>query len=184
MVAAENKLKARICELEEELAAASDRIDELTEASSATASPEEERGKPVKSELIAKFIRMTGDPSEHEARQAAGRLISALMANEADRHALADLWDKHCEQAARQRPAKPKPINWPEVEAAVVSYAEGKTTVTVNKTLRAIKDAIKDDITVLGEVGARYIHSTLTRLGFTRSASGLTYSRPAPSPAP
>jgi hypothetical protein len=190
-------LKARIAELEAELAGERARHSEAEAATKATratvkavrvaatppaapkpaASLGEERGKPVKSELISKFIRMTGDDSGNEAQQAAQKLISALRANKDDRHTLADLWDKHCEQEARKRPAKPKPINWPEVEAAIIRLADGKATLTMNAVLKAIRAAGSAADAREQETLHRYIFGVMKRLGFTASPSLMSFRR-------
>jgi hypothetical protein len=163
--------KARIAELERERA-------ERTAVPQAK-SPDEARGRPVKRELIGKFIRMIGDPSENEARLAGERLVGALAASKDTRHALADLWDQHCE-AERKRPTMPQPIDWPKIEATLVAYADGKTKLGMNAVLKAVK-AAEPAADRQDREGNQVIHHhiilVLQRLGFTLSASGLTFHR-------
>jgi hypothetical protein len=129
---------------------------------------------------ISKFIRHLGNANEAEATAAARKLVSGLAASESDRHALAELWENHCKEQARQRPPKPKPIDSPDVERAIKTYAEGKTKVNFNKLAKAVRDqvpALKDQH---GEHTYHFIVRCLRRLGFVKRGEW-TYERTAPT---
>jgi hypothetical protein len=131
---------------------------------------------------ISKFIRHLGNANEAEAAAAARKLVSRLAASESDRHALAELWEKHCNEQARQRPPKPKPVDWPEVGRAIKTYAEGKTKVNLNSLAKAIYakvPALNDNLEELrGDQIYGFIVGCLRRLGFVKRGEW-TYERAA-----
>jgi hypothetical protein len=131
---------------------------------------------------ISKFIRHLGNANEAEATAAARKLVSVLAASASDRHDLADVWEKHCEEQARQRPPKPKPVDWPEVEIAIKTYTEGKTKVNIN----AVNKAVYAHMPKAQHEGLRtveavtFLRGCLRRLGFRRRGE-FTHERTAPT---
>jgi hypothetical protein len=84
---------------------------------------------------IGKLIRKLGDDNDNTVVQTARALVSELQAHGADLHVLAVLWSAEESRRAGPRPTRPPPIDWPAVEAAIARYANGKTTLTMNKVL-------------------------------------------------
>jgi hypothetical protein len=184
-------LRARIAELEREKAQreardrefvgalASDRGKHRPSESLSTRATTQDSGSNTQ---ISKFIRHLGNANEAEAAAAARKLVSRLAASESDRHALAELWEKHCKEQARQRPPKPKPVDWPEVENAIKTYAEGKTKVNLNRLAKAIYakvPALNDNLEELrGDQIYGFFIGRLRRLGFVKRGEW-TYERTA-----
>jgi hypothetical protein len=171
------QLKARIAELETALAQEREKRrppGPVRIASPATHAATQSSGPNAQ---IAKFIRHLGNANQTEAAMAAQGLVTRLTANESDRHALADLWEKHCKEQAVQRP-KRKPVDWSAVERAINAYAEGKTRVTINKLVKAVR-AQEPSLEDHGDSANTYqfFKRRLGRLGFTASSSGLTFER-------
>jgi hypothetical protein len=192
------QLKARIAELESERAQRDARIRELEPALARAREKHKHSESVLDASLatqathgsgpnaqISKFIRHLGNANQAEATTAAQKLVSGLTASESDRHALAELWEKHCEEHARQHPPKPKPIDWSEVERAIKTFAEGKTKVTINKVFTAVHAQVPEFEQWHGWGDSprkgRFIRDCLSRLGFAASRSGLTFERAAPA---
>ena len=122
-----------------------------------------------------KLLRMLDSSNDNEILKAARTLAASY-----DLRALGTaLDDAHTKQ--QKKPPPPPPIDWPKVEATIKAYAEGKTKVIVNQLWKAIHRAMPE----LAKPGAddtgvhECIIGTLSRLGFARSQSGGTFSRPA-----
>jgi hypothetical protein len=167
--------KARIAELEREKAQrdAEPVLDASPAARTATGNGPNTQ--------IDKFIRHLGNANQTEAAMAARKLVGILTASESDRHALADLWEKHRKEQARQRPPKPVPADWPGVERAIKTYTEGKTKVTINKTMHYAYTQVPNLEGQDGIATLRFVLGCLGRLGFKSiSRSGETYGRATP----
>jgi hypothetical protein len=124
-----------------------------------------------------KLIRRLGGASAPSEILAAAR----ALAKSTDLHELAEVWEKHWQKKNKHKPPKPKPIDWPQVEAAIRRYADGKTNLKINDLLRSVfakipglREASHAEPSFLG-----YIRGCLHHLGFTASRSGLTYDRDA-----
>jgi hypothetical protein len=124
---------------------------------------------------ISKFIRHLGNANQVEAEVAARKLVSGLAASESDRHTLAELWEKHCEKQARQRPPRPEPVDWPEVKRAVKRYAEFKTKVNINNVHKAIRTQMP--ALTGGTNTFNYLIRCLEELGFVVKRGQWTYER-------
>jgi hypothetical protein len=165
--------KARIRELEAELA----------RLRAAKPTRPESRGDAATKEdtKLMKLIRRLDSPeNDHEAVSALHLLASELQARGRGFQELADLTAQWDQEDAAVRPPKPKPVDWPEVERAVATYAEGKTKVTMNKVIAAVYEqvpALKGQAGDGGVSTARFFAGCLGRLGFTASRSGMTYER-------
>jgi hypothetical protein len=170
-------LKARIRDLEAEVA-------RLRAAATAQRRPES-RGTAVEEDTkLKKLIRLLDSPQKEEAAGALRKLAGELQARGRGFQELADLTAQWDQEDAAVRPPKLKPIDWPEVERAIKTYAEGKTKVTMNKVISAVQaqvpafEGYRKDVPSQTKVG--FIHKCLRGLGFTASRSGLTYERAAP----
>ena len=117
--------------------------------------------------LIPKLIRSMGSPEANEAEAAAKALLRALPSEGWE------VWTKA--QAQQPTPQKSKPFDYTKVETATTLYTEGKTSVNMNKVLKAVREMVadvpRDDLVV------RYIIARLHALGFKSSATGITFSR-------
>ena len=89
-------------------------------------------------------------------------------------------WERHGKRSKRRKPAPPKPIDYPAVEAAVTRYAADRTTVK----LHLMWKALVAEVPVLGDGAAvqagdvvRYVFGCLRRLGFKGSSSGKSWRR-------
>jgi hypothetical protein len=181
-------LKARVAELESELtrerakAKPAKHDGRAHQTAQLTGSHRRETGETKLREgsgpnaQISKLIRHLGNANEAEAAAAARKLVSKLAESESDRHALAELWEKHCEEQARQRPPKPKPVDWPEVERAIKTYAEGKTKVNLNRLGKALYAQVPALKGVEQDPYGFFIRC-LRGLGFVRRGE-MTYERP------
>lgn|SRR5215831_10279184 len=123
---------------------------------------------------IPALIRMLSSPNDNEVLQAARALVRELANHNAHLDDLAKTWE---EAEARQLPPhKTKAFDFSKVETAVTLYAQDKTRVTMNKTIRAVKEMIAD-VPHDHDLINRYIIARLFALGFTPSSSGASFSR-------
>jgi len=123
---------------------------------------------------ISALIRMLASSNDNEALTAVRALIKELASNGEHLEALARVW----ESAQAQRPTQPKkPFDYTKIETAVTLYAEGKDTVFMNKTIRAVREMVAGSSETDTRMVSRYITARLRALGFKPSQSGLTYSR-------
>jgi hypothetical protein len=123
------------------------------------------------------LIRRLDADTPNERSQAVLRLAEHLQTIGKDFNDLAEATRPWLAEAA-QRPSKPKPVDWPEVKAAVERHAKGKTKVNMNAVLKAVHAEVPATV---GREDQRevpgYVHRILRGLGFTASRSGLTYER-------
>jgi hypothetical protein len=128
--------------------------------------------------LIVRLGNMSND-NDHDVLQSVRKVDGELRALGKDFHALAELteqWDKE----AKQRPTKPKPVDFTLMEPIIVEFVEGKTKVNFNKLLKAVNDGVpglreqENFDPVYG-----YMYRCLGKLGFKASRSGTTWERPA-----
>jgi hypothetical protein len=180
------KLKARIRELEAELAhARSQREAEVGRLRAAADTPKhhrpESRGAAVKedTELMKVIRRLDSANNDNEAVGAIRKLASELQARGRGFQQLADLTVQWDQEDAIVRTPKPKPVDWPKVESIVKTYTEGKTKVTYNAVSKAVYAHMpKEQEEKLREHSAGFIIGCLRRLSFVRRSES-TYERTA-----
>jgi hypothetical protein len=129
---------------------------------------------PTNSAASGKLIRMLGSSNDGEALNAA-----RMLAKSADLHTLAEIWEKHLAQQPKPK-GKPKPVDWPALEEAILAYAKGRTNLTMNNVMKAAYAAVPaaKDIGDGGRAVAICIKHRLVNLGFILSKSGMSYTRP------
>jgi hypothetical protein len=116
-------------------------------------------------------------PSDNEVLQAARKLVSELKAHGSDIRTLAAALEKEWEKQQKAKPPPLRPIDWSEVDAAITQYVADKSTVTVNKLLRAIQTrvpAFEKDVDMSFEARMpelQYVERYMARLGF-KEATG------------
>jgi hypothetical protein len=122
---------------------------------------------------IPSLIRMLGSPNDNEVVQAA-----RALSRELDLEDLARVWDRA--QADRPEVRPERPIDYSKVETAVTLYSQGKTQVSMNKLLRAVRETVAEMRVAAPsdwDEANKYITARLRALGFKPSVSGNTYSR-------
>jgi hypothetical protein len=122
-----------------------------------------------------KLLLKLDSSSDSEVVASARALVGKLKAAGSDLRVLADAlgkeWDKQ-----KAKPAPPPSIDYAAIEAAVIRYAEGRSTVQRNKLWKAVIATVPG-AGGPGRIPSDYIDRLLRRLGFTMSRSGLTFHR-------
>jgi hypothetical protein len=176
-------LKTRIGELEAEVARLMTentrlrRISPTTPSVAARARPARDDA-PASPNRLRKFIRMLSSSTDQDVLNSAHALDRGLRAIGKDLHALADLTKQWDAEITKQHPPKPKPIHWPDVEAVITKFVDGKTKIRTNDVLRVVHAEVPGTLVML-EIVPAYVDRCLRRLGFTAGSSGLTYTRAA-----
>ena len=129
---------------------------------------------------VFKLLLKLDSSNDHEVLSAARKLVGDLKTNGSDLRVLADAMGAAWEKEQKAKPAPPKPIDYPAVEAAVTRYAADRTTVK----LHLMWKALVAEVPVLGDGAAvqagdvvRYVFGCLRRLGFKGSSSGKSWER-------
>jgi hypothetical protein len=127
-----------------------------------------------------KLVLQLDSENDNVVLNAARKLVNNLKANGSDLRMLADAlaaeWEK------QQKPkSKPVKVDYSAVDAAIKGYAADRTEVRFNALWKAILKAVPAIDSLRGTDEGPRVHGYIIRymkgLGFTASASGLTFHR-------
>jgi hypothetical protein len=116
---------------------------------------------------ISKLIRRLDSPEDNAVLKTARSLVSELQTDGKNLQFLSDLFHQQWKKENAERPTKPKPIDYSQIEAIVRRYTDGKTKVNIEAVVTAIFAEVPAWRGQLGRDGAKYIERCMQRRGFT-----------------